>query len=75
VAHLSAVPVDSVDWNNSSLHTGIQYHKFLELFSRSFPGFIDRLNEAFPALTEAEIRYCCLERLNMNVKEKASILA
>jgi len=74
VAQLSAVPVDSVDWHNSNLHTGLQYNKFLELFSRSFPGFIDRLNEAFPILTEAEIRYCCLERLNMNVKEKASIL-
>ena len=74
VAQLSAVPVDSVDWHNSSLHTGIHYNKFLELFSRSFPGFIDRLNQAFPNLTEAEIRYCCLERLNMNVKEKASIL-
>ena len=74
VAQFSAVPVDSVDWHNSSLHTGLQYNKFLELFSRSFPGFIERLNQAFPNLTEAEIRYCCLERLNMNVKEKASIL-
>jgi DNA-binding CsgD family transcriptional regulator len=63
-----------VEWLNSGLNTGLQQHQFMELFSESFPGYIQRLKEAYPGLTETEIRFCCLERLKLSTKEKAVIL-
>jgi tetratricopeptide (TPR) repeat protein/DNA-binding CsgD family transcriptional regulator len=74
VTKLTEAPLESVEWLNSSLNTGLQQHQFMELFSQSFPGYTQRLKEAYPGLTETEIRFCCLERLKLSTKEKAVIL-
>lgn len=74
VTKLTEAPLESVEWLNSSLNTGLQQHQFTELFSQSFPGYIQRLKEVYPGLTETEIRFCCLERLKLSTKEKAVIL-
>lgn len=74
ITKLTEAPLESAEWLNTGLNTGLQQHQFMELFSESFPGYIQRLKEAYPVLTETEIRFCCLERLKLSTKEKAVIL-
>ncbi len=63
-----------VNWTESRILTRENWLEFKKLFSASFPGFLENIPKKFPQLTEGEIRYCCLLRLNLKVKDIALIL-
>jgi hypothetical protein len=63
-----------VNWTESRILTKENWLEFKKLFSASFPGFLENIPKKFPQLTEGEIRYCCLLRLNLKVKDIALIL-
>lgn len=47
---------------------------FKTTFEKAHPGYLTRLQEKFPDLTQAEIRYIVLAKLNMSNNEMASVL-
>jgi DNA-binding CsgD family transcriptional regulator len=63
-----------VNWTESRILTKENWLEFKKLFSASFPGFLENIPKKFPQLTEGEVRYCCLLRLNLKVKDIALIL-
>jgi Tfp pilus assembly protein PilF/DNA-binding CsgD family transcriptional regulator len=63
-----------VNWTESRILTRENWLEFKKLFSASFPGFLENIPKKFPQLTEGEVRYCCLLRLNLKVKDIALIL-
>ena len=63
-----------VNWTESRILTKENWLEFKKLFSASVPGFLEKIPTKFPQLTEGEIRYCCLLRLNLKVKDIALIL-
>jgi tetratricopeptide (TPR) repeat protein len=70
-----SVPASAdVNWTESRILTRENWLEFKKLFSASFPGFLENIPKKFPQLTEGEIRYCCLLRLNLKVKDIALIL-
>lgn len=59
---LSVILTDE-DWKN-----------FKTLFNRVYPNFIEQLVQAYPGLTQGEVRYFLLLRLGLDNREMASIL-
>jgi len=47
---------------------------FQRHFAKIFPGFLPRLKAGYPAITEAEIRYLMLSKLQLSHKEMAQAL-
>ena len=67
--------IEKLDYlNKISILTEDDWFKFKELFDQVYKGFFTRLKEKFPALTQAEIRFCSLVKLNITANEMASIL-
>lgn len=54
--------------------TDEDWKKFKILFERVYPGFFDNLKSNYPLLTQGEIRYFLLLKLDLNNKEMAAIL-
>ena len=71
---LSYQKESDVNWTESRILTQTHWKEFQVLFSASYPGFISRLKENLPQITEGEIRFCCLMRLQLKIKEIALIL-
>jgi DNA-binding CsgD family transcriptional regulator len=71
---LSSQKESDVNWTESRILTQSQWKEFQVLFNDSYPGFISRLKENLPQITEGEIRFCCLMRLQLKIKEIALIL-
>ena len=60
--------------SNLKILTKEDWYSFKHLFSSAYPNFYSYLNNNFPDLTQAEIRQCCLIRLNLSNAQIASIL-
>lgn len=60
--------------NQSNIVTQQDWVQFSVLFSRIHPGFIQRLQDKFPVLTQNEIRLIVLTKLAYSTKEMASML-
>ncbi len=71
---LSSQNESDVNWTESRILTQTHWKEFQVLFSASYPRFISRLKENLPQITEGEIRFCCLLRLQLKVKEIALVL-
>ncbi|TXF89496.1 tetratricopeptide repeat protein [Neolewinella aurantiaca] len=59
---------------NQSILTETDWTEFKAYFDGSFPGYVQRLRSAFPAMTEAEERLFLLLKLNLTSKEISNIL-
>jgi hypothetical protein len=54
--------------------TPTDWRTFLECFEEVYPNFVIRLIKAYPRLTNAELRFCCLSLLSLSDKEMATML-
>lgn len=72
--NLSSQNESEVNWTESRILTQTHWKEFQVLFNDSYPGFISRLKENLPQITDGEIRFCCLMRLQLKVKQIALIL-
>lgn len=59
---------------NAVILTEEQWADFQVLFEQVHAGYINRVNEKFPGLTAAELRFVLLTRLGMSNKEMAAML-
>ena len=55
--------VDQTDWS-----------LFQDQFNKAYDNFLGRLHEAFPDLTETDLRYCAYFRMGKNSREVGSIM-
>jgi len=62
------------DLLNKAILTDESWIAFKQAFENVHVGFIDRLNEQMPGLTQAELRYIILQKMNLSGKEIAAIL-
>jgi tetratricopeptide (TPR) repeat protein len=53
--------------------TDDDWQRFRSLFNKTYPGYLHRLKEKFPGITEAEIRMACLIKIKLNTKQIASM--
>jgi DNA-binding CsgD family transcriptional regulator len=60
--------------NKTTILTEEDWSKFRELFEQVYKGFLIRLKEKFPDLSQAEVRLICLTKLNLDTKQMAGIL-
>lgn len=60
--------------NQSNIVTQQDWVQFSALFSRIHPGFIQRLQDKYPTLTQNEVRLIVLTKLAYSTKEMASML-
>lgn len=63
------------DLNSITILTADDWSKFQALFEQVFTGFLMRLKEKLPHLTQAEIRLICLTKLKLSTKQMADVLA
>ncbi|MEY3053126.1 MAG: hypothetical protein RLY31_2911 [Bacteroidota bacterium] len=57
------------------LKEGMQQRDSLMLrFNESYPSFIPRLKERFPDLTQNDLEFCALVRLNLSYKDIANVM-
>jgi len=59
---------------NATILTERQWNDFRELFDKVHVGYIDRLKQKHPDLTQSEIRFAVLTKLNLSNKEMAAML-
>ena len=59
---------------NQRILTAENWAAFKIYFEKAFPGYLFRLRNAFPSLTEAEERLFLFIKLNLTNKEAAAIL-
>src|SRR5690606_11419406 len=59
---------------NATILTDEDWIEFRKLFTRVHTTFFIQLQELFPNLTQAEIRYLTLSKLGLSINEKASML-
>lgn len=72
---LTEIRTEQIDeLNNVKILTDEDWNKFQELFEGVHKGFIIRLKEKIPNLTQAEIRLICLTKLNLTTKQMADML-
>lgn len=64
---LRAVARDSGNWEN-------YWSEFLSRFSGVYPHFFDALNERYPGLTQNELRFCALMKINLSLLDTANAL-
>lgn len=57
----------------STILTDDQWDEFCMLFDKVHVGYLHRLREKLPNLSQADIRYIALSKLNLNAKEMASM--
>jgi len=60
--------------NKASILTEEDWIKFKDLFDRVHKGFLIRLKEKLPDITQAEVRLICLTKLKLDTKHMAGIL-
>lgn len=60
--------------NQFKILTKDHWNEFTALFNSIHPKYMSNLMAQFPSLTDAEIRQCCLIRLNLSNAEMAAIL-
>ncbi len=58
----------------STILTDEDWQSFRILFDKAYPGYIRRLRESYPDLSEGELRYFLLTRLTISTKEMAAML-
>jgi|GEM_PF-3078767 len=58
----------------ATILTDDDWADFKKAFEKANPGYLSLLKEKYPDLTQAEIRYVVLSKLDMNTKEIASVL-
>ena len=54
--------------------TDADWREFLQFFNKVYPSFVISLQQQFPRLSKAEVRFCCLSYLSLSDKEMASML-
>lgn len=59
----------------STILTNDDWTKFKVVFERVYPNYISKQLELFPDLTQAEIRYLVLSKLNLSTNEMANMLS
>lgn len=59
---------------DSTILTDDDWVDFRKNFERTYPGFLSRLEDNYPTLSQAEYRYILLAKMNMSTKEMASVL-
>lgn len=50
-----------------------EWGEILQTVNEAFDGFTKRLTEAYPLMTEKDLRFCCLVKLNVNMKDLSDI--
>lgn len=50
------------------------WERFSAVFTEMRPGFVDKLREAYPMLTQGDIRLCCLLSMGLDTKHIARLL-
>jgi hypothetical protein len=58
----------------SVILTDDDWSRFKQSFEKAHPGYLTRLKEKFPGLTQAETRYCLLTKLELSTKEMTAML-
>lgn len=59
---------------NATILTDADWIAFKNVFEKAHNGYLSRLKENYPSLTQAEQRYIVLSKLDMDTKEMASVL-
>ena len=59
---------------SETIITQDDWEKFSAMFSRAYPGFLDKLEMRYPVLSKAELRYLVLLKLEIPQKDMALIL-
>jgi len=63
-----------IELQEATILTDADWVDFKRTFEKAHPGFISRLKNKHPSLTQAESRYIILTKLGMSTKEMASVL-
>ena len=50
-----------------------EWGEIQQTVNEAFDGFTKRLAEAYPLMTEKDLRFCCLVKLNVNMKDLSDI--
>lgn len=67
--------IEKLDYlNKATILTDEDWNKFKQLFEQVHKGFLKRLKEKLPDLTQAETRLICLTKLDIGTKQMAGIL-
>ncbi len=58
----------------ATIHTEEEWNSFIQLFSKACPGYLQRLKNAYPGLTPAEMRYFVFTKLQFTQREMMAVL-
>ena len=61
-------------WNETRINTAEEWNHFMELFSKTNPGFIQKVKETLVGITPAELRFLCLSKIRITDNQMAIIL-
>ena len=53
--------------------TDADWEELVKSVNEAYPGFIQRLKEEFPKLTDDDIHFCCLLKINVNLQDLSDI--
>lgn len=72
---LNSTPVESIpELQYLTILTKEDWENFKKLFNKVHPNYIYAIREKYPQISEAELRYICLVKLNLSQSEIASAL-
>jgi DNA-binding CsgD family transcriptional regulator len=61
-------------WNEEKITTPEEWNHFMELFSKTNPGFIQKVKDTLLGITPAELRFLCLSKVRITDIQMAVIL-
>jgi hypothetical protein len=71
---LTSIEQKKIELNKSQILTEEQWQDFKVLFESVHKGFFIKLSTQFPDLTQGEMRYLAISKLNITTKEMANML-
>ena len=66
--------LEILDFINRNLDMDAEWKKFKMEFNETYPGFFDRLNSAYPGLSDTHLKICTFLRINLTTHEIADLL-
>ena len=74
LAKIDVKAKEIMHWNETRITTPEEWNHFMELFSKTNPGFIQKVKDTLVGITPAELRFLCLSKIKITDNQMAIIL-
>ena len=74
IAKIDLQAKEIMHWNETKITTAEEWNHFMELFSKTNPGFIQKVKDTLLGITPAELRFICLSKVRITDIQMAIIL-